>query len=102
MLEESWAPLGRYLAGFGALLAGSWSLLAASWVSLGHFLGTLGRLLANLKRLSGASWLLRPPQASILIVLETCRAGFWRASGTCLGMPLLLLALHNIMSLFEQ
>ena len=60
---------------------------SASWVSLGRFLGTLGRLLANLKRLSGASWLLGPPRTSIFTDSETCRAGFWRASGTCLGMP---------------
>ena len=84
---EVWDALGGYLASFGALLAGSWSLLAASWVSLGHFLATLGRLLANLKRLLGASWLPGPPRTSILTGLETCRTGFWTASGTCLGMP---------------
>ena len=82
-LGTSWALLGRLWDSLGRLVVPLGRFLGA----LGHFLGTLGRLLANLKRLWGASWLLGPPRTSILTGLETCRTGFWTASGTCLGMP---------------
>ena len=72
----SWAPLGRYLASFGTLLASSWSLLGACWVPLGRFLGALGRLWASLSRLLAAFDRPGPPQASILEGLGTCQALF--------------------------
>ena len=86
-LGPCWAPLGRHLASFGALLGGSWPLLGAPWAHLGRFLGALGRLLVGLGWILGTFWLLGALQASILEgfggvsgwVLEALRAMFRRS-----------------------
>ena len=88
-----WVALGRHLAGFWALLGGSWPLWGASWAPLGHFLGAFGWSSALLGRI------LPPWSAPGLDFggLGTCRAGFWKASGSCFGLPFaaLCVLLHD-------
>ena len=86
-LGPSWVALGRYLAGFWALLGGSWPLLGVAWASIGRFLNALGCLLAGLKHLLAAFWLPGTPWDSILEGLWACQAGFGAPLGTCFGMP---------------
>ena len=79
---EVWGTLWCLLAGFGALLDGSWLILGSPGPALGTYLGALGHLLAGLGRLLDGFWVPGTPRALILEGLGTCWAGFWRVPGS--------------------
>ena len=78
--------LWALLAGFGALLGGSWLLLGGPGPALGTFLGPRGHLLAGLGRILGGFWVPGTLWALILEGPGTCRAGFWYVSGSRFAM----------------
>ena len=88
VFRKVWDTLWCLLAGFGALLGGSWLLLGSPEQALGHLLAGLGRLLEGF-------WAPGPPWAFIL-------KGFGVLRGRVFRWFLLLLALCYLMLFWMQ